>query len=182
MAEWLEPDWVLDMAVGQLTRRRLRRPTIELEIHRCGHQAWQLFKRHHYLSGSLAVGARCYLTTWARHPREFLRNAAHDHQAKPPPLHADRHAPRLPGNRHRHAGRGGRGRVASRRGSADQRHQQPPGADPALPPLAAVENRPTCVQPVPPADKTRGCRDYRSAAGRAVVSFEYVGKVSGVNV
>ena len=36
VAEWLEPDWVLDMAVGELTRRRLRRPTIELEIHRCG--------------------------------------------------------------------------------------------------------------------------------------------------
>ena len=54
VAEWLEPDWILDMATGELRRRRLRRPRIELEIHRCKLAAWQLFKRHHYLSGSLA--------------------------------------------------------------------------------------------------------------------------------
>ncbi len=71
VAEWLEPDWVLDMATCELTRRRLRRPTIELEIHRCRMAAWQLFKRHHYLSGSLAVGARCYLTTWDGTPVNF---------------------------------------------------------------------------------------------------------------
>jgi len=35
VAEWLEPDWVLDMATSELQRRRLRRPAIELEIHRC---------------------------------------------------------------------------------------------------------------------------------------------------
>ena len=56
---------------ASLTRRRLRRPTIELEIHRCRLAAWQLFKRHHYLSGSLAVGARCYLTTWDGIPVNF---------------------------------------------------------------------------------------------------------------
>jgi hypothetical protein len=71
VAEWLEPDWVLDMATGTLQRRRLRRPPIELEIHRCGLAPWQLFKRHHYLSGSLAPGARCYLTTWDGIPVNF---------------------------------------------------------------------------------------------------------------
>lgn len=71
VAEWLEPDWVLDMATGELARRRLRRPTIELEIRRCRMAPWQLFKRHHYLSGSLAVGARCYLTTWEGIPVNF---------------------------------------------------------------------------------------------------------------
>jgi GNAT superfamily N-acetyltransferase len=71
VAEWLEPDWVLDMAAGELKRRRLRRPTIELAIHRCRMAPWQLFKRHHYLSGSLAVGARCYLTTWEGIPVNF---------------------------------------------------------------------------------------------------------------
>jgi GNAT superfamily N-acetyltransferase len=64
IAEWLEPDWILDMATCELSRRRLRRPTIELEVHRSRVAAWQLFKRHHYLSGSLAAGARCYLATW----------------------------------------------------------------------------------------------------------------------
>ena len=71
VAEWLEADWVLDMARGQLTRRRLRRPTIDLEIHRCGLAAWQLFARHHYLSGSLAAAARCYLATWNGEPVTF---------------------------------------------------------------------------------------------------------------
>jgi GNAT superfamily N-acetyltransferase len=71
VAEWLEPDWVLDMATCELTRRRLRRPSIKLEIHRSSLAAWQLFKRHHYLSGSLANGARCYLTTWDDIPVNF---------------------------------------------------------------------------------------------------------------
>jgi GNAT superfamily N-acetyltransferase len=71
VAEWLEPDWVLDMSTSQLERRRLRRPTIELEIHRASLAAWQLFKRHHYLSGSLARAARCYLATWEGIPVNF---------------------------------------------------------------------------------------------------------------
>jgi GNAT superfamily N-acetyltransferase len=78
IAEWLEPDWILDMATCQLARSApgsaggpFRRPKIELEIHRCGMAAWQLFKRHHYLSGSLPVAARCYLTTWEGIPVNF---------------------------------------------------------------------------------------------------------------
>jgi GNAT superfamily N-acetyltransferase len=78
VAEWLEPDWILDMATSKLQRSApgsaggcFRRPTIELEIHRCRPGAWQLFKRHHYLSGSLAPGARCYLATWDGIPVNF---------------------------------------------------------------------------------------------------------------
>ncbi|MEM6329111.1 MAG: ABC transporter ATP-binding protein [Planctomycetota bacterium] len=71
VAEWLEPDWVLDMATGQLQRRCLRRPQIELEVHRCRLAAWDLFKRHHYLSGSLALQSRCYLATWRGEPVSF---------------------------------------------------------------------------------------------------------------
>ncbi|HEY4232611.1 MAG TPA: hypothetical protein VGM76_04240 [Lacipirellulaceae bacterium] len=71
VAEWLEPDWILDMATGQLTRRCLRRPSIELEIHRCSLAAWELFKRHHYLSAELALQARCYLVTWEGVPVSF---------------------------------------------------------------------------------------------------------------
>jgi GNAT superfamily N-acetyltransferase len=71
VAQWLEADWVLDMATGRLERRRLRRPTIEVEIYRCRMAAWKLFARHHYLSGSLAIGARCYLATWNGEPVTF---------------------------------------------------------------------------------------------------------------
>ena len=68
VAEWLEADWVLDMATGLLQRRLLRRPTIELEIYRTKLEAWKLFARHHYMSGSLALQAECYLATWNGQP------------------------------------------------------------------------------------------------------------------
>jgi GNAT superfamily N-acetyltransferase len=78
VAPWLEPDWILDMATCELVRStpgsaggRFRRPTIQLEIHRCKLAAWQLFKRHHYLSASLPPAARCYLTTWEGIPVNF---------------------------------------------------------------------------------------------------------------
>jgi GNAT superfamily N-acetyltransferase len=71
VAEWLEADWVLDMATGRLQRRRLRRPEIVVQIHRCTLDPWKLFARHHYLSGSLAASARCYLATWNGEPVTF---------------------------------------------------------------------------------------------------------------
>jgi len=71
VAEWLEADWVLDMATSQLTRRRLRRPRIHVEIHRSRLAAWPLFARHHYLNGSLAPPSRCYLATWEGEPVAF---------------------------------------------------------------------------------------------------------------
>src|SRR5690606_23963986 len=51
VAEWLAPDWTLDMATGQADWRRLRRPDIRLEVVRCRARLWSLFARHHYLSG-----------------------------------------------------------------------------------------------------------------------------------
>lgn len=70
--DWLEPDWVLDMASGELARGRLRRrPVVRVEIRRCGRDVWRAFERHHYLSGSLHVSARCYLATWDGRPAGF---------------------------------------------------------------------------------------------------------------
>ena len=71
VTEWLAPDWVIDMATGSFTRRRLRRPPIELEIFRCRRSAWQLFARHHYLSGTLSQYARCFLALWQGVPVAF---------------------------------------------------------------------------------------------------------------
>lgn len=68
IADWLEPDWVLDMATQNLARGRLQRPTIKLEIFRCGYEAWKLFSRHHYLNASLNRSAQCYLGTWEGEP------------------------------------------------------------------------------------------------------------------
>jgi len=71
VTEWLQPDWVIDMATSEFHRRRLRRPPIELAIFRVGRAAWRLFARHHYLSGSLSRAARCFLALWHQQPVAF---------------------------------------------------------------------------------------------------------------
>ncbi len=71
VAQWLEPDWIVDMATQICHWRRLRRPRIELEVFRCQHGAWELFARHHYLSGQLSRSARCYLAVWSGTPVAF---------------------------------------------------------------------------------------------------------------
>jgi len=71
VTDWLQPDWVIDMATSTFTRRCLPRPPIRLEIFRCRHGAWRLFARHHYLSGSLSKRSRCYLAIWEGEPVAF---------------------------------------------------------------------------------------------------------------
>jgi len=68
VAEWLSPDWLIDTVAGTCSRRRLRRPAINLHLVRCRPAAWALFKRHHYLSGALNLAARCYLALWEQTP------------------------------------------------------------------------------------------------------------------
>ena len=71
VAEWLEPDWVVDMATRVCQRRRLWRPPIRLELYRCHRSAWPLFADHHYLTGALSPTARCHLALWERRPVAF---------------------------------------------------------------------------------------------------------------
>ena len=71
VAEWLEPDWTVDMATLTSAGRLLRRPRLDLEIVRCRREAWTLFARHHYLSGALNPMARCYLALWNDEPVSF---------------------------------------------------------------------------------------------------------------
>ena len=47
-------------ADNRLTRRRLRRPSLELAICEVGRDVWALFRPHHYLSGNLHRASRCY--------------------------------------------------------------------------------------------------------------------------
>jgi len=64
VADWLTPDWVIDMAVRQFVRRSFRRPAITLAVVPCRREAWRAYRRHHYLSGSLPAAAQCYLAVW----------------------------------------------------------------------------------------------------------------------
>ena len=69
--EWLEPDWVLDMATGTLARGLVQRPQIRLEVFQCERSAWKLFAQHHYLSRTLHGAAQCFLATWNDEPVGF---------------------------------------------------------------------------------------------------------------
>jgi hypothetical protein len=187
VAEWLEPDWMLDMATSQLERTapgtaggRFRRPPIQLEIHRCAVAAWQLFKRHHYLSGSLAPGARCYLTTWDGTPvnfcatlpvitkknhRRFTRIVTlPDYQGIGIGMRAVAAVAEL------HRAEGLRINVTSSHPALIRHCRRSP--------LWRAVN----VNRSGSGRGTARCPAYRGAVGRAVVSFEYIGRsqVSGV--
>ncbi|UUO04646.1 hypothetical protein M4951_14730 [Blastopirellula sp. J2-11] len=69
--DWLQPDWVADMSSGQLTRRRLRRPKLNLQISSGSISHWPLFAKHHYLDPRLNPAARCFLATLDDEPVAF---------------------------------------------------------------------------------------------------------------
>jgi energy-coupling factor transporter ATP-binding protein EcfA2 len=59
--DWLQPDWVLDMATRSFTRRSLqRRPPIDCVVGRLPYAAWRMFAPFHYMSAELHHGARCF--------------------------------------------------------------------------------------------------------------------------
>jgi ABC-type dipeptide/oligopeptide/nickel transport system ATPase subunit len=57
IAQWLCPDWIVDMATQTLARGCLQRPPLSVEIRRCERKLWRSFARHHYLSSKLPGGA-----------------------------------------------------------------------------------------------------------------------------
>jgi ABC-type polar amino acid transport system ATPase subunit len=175
VAEWLEADWVLDMATGQLSRRRLRRPNIVVEIHRCGVEAWKLFARHHYLSGSLATAARCYLATWDGEPVTFCATL---------PLITRKNHRRftrivtLPD----YQGMGIGMRVVAAVASLHRGEGLRINVTSSHPALIRHCRRSADWKTVNVRTAASACRrprsrfpNYRGSAGRAVVSFEYVG-------
>jgi hypothetical protein len=91
--EWLEPDWVLEVAAdgtatfqlnaGPDGSRRWVRPTIELRIVRVDPSAWALFKPHHYLSGALHRAASCFVGYVGREPAAFTAVLSFPHPHRP---------------------------------------------------------------------------------------------------
>jgi GNAT superfamily N-acetyltransferase len=206
VAEWLEPDWVLDMATRQMFKRPkketsgveeeqssgvadcdysatpllnyspwFRRPTIELAIHRCRLAAWELFKRHHYLTANIAPQARCYLITWdgvpvnfcatlpviaKRNHRRFTRIVTlPDYQGLGIGMRSMAAVAEL------HRAEGHRINVTSSHPSLIRHCRQSP-----LWKVVSVKKSGTS-----PARSAK-FPNYRSSAGRAVVSFEYLGR------
>lgn len=70
---WLEPDWVYrtDERVfdwGSLQRR----PPVHLEIARVHPQAWDYFKRYHYLTNKFHPAAVCFVAYYEERPIAFV--------------------------------------------------------------------------------------------------------------
>jgi energy-coupling factor transporter ATP-binding protein EcfA2 len=72
VADWLDPDWVLEMPSGEFARRSLRwRPAVPLEVWRVHASAWRLFKHHHYLTANLHPAATCFVAFCRGRPVAF---------------------------------------------------------------------------------------------------------------
>lgn len=91
IADWLNPDWIFNVATGDFSWRSLQqRPAIELRIHKASTSAWKLFRGHHYLTADIHKGAQCFVVTWRETPVAFtsyihfvhpkVRNAKREHR------------------------------------------------------------------------------------------------------
>jgi hypothetical protein len=83
VVRWLQPDWVLDMSGPSLSRGRVRRPPIALRIARVDRSLWQMFKRHHYLTGSLHRAAQCFAGFINDQPAVFTAVLPFPHPVRP---------------------------------------------------------------------------------------------------
>lgn len=173
VAPWLEPDWVLDMADRTLTRRRLRRPSIELTIHRSTRAAWPRFARHHYLSANLNPAARCYLAVWGDEPVAFCATL---------PVIGSRGLRRftrivtLPD----YQGIGVGGKMLAAVAELHLEEGLRIGVTTSHPGLvshcrASPRWRATGFKKTGHTGKSKALPKYRNSAGRAVASFEYLG-------
>ena len=68
--EWLLPDWTYFSINGRLVRASLRRqrPKIELQVSRVEADAWNIFKKHHYLTEINNKAYAHYLFIWNNKP------------------------------------------------------------------------------------------------------------------
>jgi hypothetical protein len=84
--EWLQPDWVYDVATDVFRWECLLRPEIELEVYRASKDAWKLFSRHHYLTHNLNPSAHCWVACVENQPAAFVAVIRHPHYRSSLPL------------------------------------------------------------------------------------------------
>jgi ABC-type ATPase involved in cell division/GNAT superfamily N-acetyltransferase len=68
--EWLMPDWTCSPQKGGALERcdYRRRPEISLQISRVEYDAWNFFKKHHYLTEDVSKSCKFYLFEWNGKP------------------------------------------------------------------------------------------------------------------
>lgn len=93
--DWLAPDWVLEVHADGRCDLKLnegpdgsrgslwRRPRIELEVVRTDTSAWPLFRGHHYLSGEIHRGSKCFVGLVEGQPAAFTAVLSFPHPSKP---------------------------------------------------------------------------------------------------
>ena len=70
---YLRPDWIYNTDTQEFYNGRyLCRPEIRINIVPCNRKAWDMFKRHHYLSGKLNSSSVCYLGLYKDIPIAFV--------------------------------------------------------------------------------------------------------------
>jgi alpha-D-ribose 1-methylphosphonate 5-triphosphate synthase subunit PhnL len=78
--DWLQPDWTYDVAADVFAWRTVQpHPRIDVEIVPCDRAVWAMFRKHHYLSGSLHPGAKCFAGLVAGRPVAFVSHMNFPH-------------------------------------------------------------------------------------------------------
>lgn len=63
--DWLQPDWIYNTDTRKFKWRLLRqRPEIKLNIFECDAALWEIFKKHHYLTGAINKSGKYFAAFW----------------------------------------------------------------------------------------------------------------------
>ena len=70
---YLSPTWIYNTDTHEFSNGRyLQRPSLNLKVYPCDKALWDMFKRHHYLSGELNGASTCYVATLHDKPVAFM--------------------------------------------------------------------------------------------------------------
>lgn len=70
--DWLQPDWIYEPGINMFQWRLLqRRPPISLTVRLVSSDAWNLFKKYHYMTAKQHSGARCFVFLLGEAPVAF---------------------------------------------------------------------------------------------------------------
>jgi hypothetical protein len=82
--DWLQPDWIFEPATLAFTWRSVQpRPKITMQIRRVHRSAWDIFKKHHYLSGDINSASHCYCGFIDGTPVMFFSVLSFPHPKRP---------------------------------------------------------------------------------------------------
>jgi energy-coupling factor transporter ATP-binding protein EcfA2 len=173
IVEWLEPDWVYQPHTGELLvgRSLHQRPPITLTIRRVHRSAWELFKRHHYMSAKYPSGARAWVAFIDDTPTAIT--AWEPHVGTPINMWREARTVTLPD----YQGVGIGNALADYIAAACRGVNKRAGTSTAHPAMIAARNRSLLwkMTSIPRQHRRDRRADFARATNRLTASFEYVG-------